>query len=338
MAIEQATLTEAEQSQRRLGAKISLIVSVVLLSAKFWAFAQTHSQAVFSDAVESIVNVVAAALAMVVVSVSAKPADKEHPYGHGKAEYFSSAFEGGLIAFAAFWIVVEAVRGFLEPSALRQLDFGVAVVLAAGFANLFLGLYLLRLGRLRSSIALRASGHHVISDFWTSMAVAIGLFLVRWTGWLWMDSLIAVIMGLVLARSGYLLVRESIRGLMDEEDLSVLGDLASVFAKESLIGIIQIHHVKVIRSGWYHHIDAHLVLPEFWTVEQVHDHVNVFEQRVIKRYPYGGEMNFHFDPCRRAYCRVCDLEPCSIRAEKFEKKIPVLLEHMRSTVEPAEFR
>ncbi len=338
MATEYIGLTPTEEKSRLTAARISLLVAIFLLILKFWAFAETHSQAIFSDAVESIVNVVAAGLAMVVVAFSAKPADDDHPYGHGKIEYFSSAFEGGLIAFAAIWIVVEAVRRYLSPQALHSLDFGVLVVIGAGIANLMLGYFLVRRGRAHGSIALRASGQHVISDFWTSVAVSFGLLFIRTTGAEWVDPLISIAMGGVLAYSGSKLVRESVRGLMDEEDPAVLTDLADVFTKEQSKGIIQIHHVKVIRSGWYHHIDAHIVLPEFWTVDQVHDRLDLFESKVIQKYPYGGEMNFHYDPCRRAYCRHCDLDECPIRGAAFESRIPVLLEHMRSRVEPEEFR
>lgn len=338
MAIQDSVLTPEEQKQRRLAASLSLAVSIGLLMAKFWAFSLTQSQAVFSDAVESIVNVVAAALTLIVVTVASKPADRDHPYGHGKIEYFSSAFEGGLIAFAAFWIIVEAVRRYISPVELRSLDVGIWIVAGTALINLLLGIYLLKLGRSHGSIALRASGHHVISDSATSAAVAIGLVIIQVTEMHWLDSSVAIIMGGVLALAGVKLVRESVRGLMDEEDVSVLRDLAHVFDQEQQKGIIQIHHVRIIRSGWYHHIDAHLVLPEFWTVDQVHDRIGKFENRVIQSYPYGGEMNFHYDPCRRAYCSFCDLETCVIRKAPFQKRIPVLLEHLRSKVEPEEFR
>ncbi len=337
MAIEGGILTDKEKRTRQYAAALSVLLSVLLLLAKFWAYSRTNSQAVLSDAVESVVNVVASLLALVVVTFSAKPADRDHPYGHGKIEYFSSAFEGSLITFAAIWIMVEAVKTYLNPEPIGNLDLGVLVVVLTGVCNLFLGIYLIRLGRSHASVALRASGHHVVSDFWTSAGVALGIVLIRMTGILWLDSAIAVVMGLVLAYSGYLLVRESARGLMDEEDVSVLDDLVLVFNRESREGIIQIHHVKVIRSGWYHHIDAHIVLPEFWTVLQASDRITQFEKKVIESYPYGGEMNYHFDPCRRAYCRACDLVNCPVRQAVFEKKLDVSLDQVRSTDEPDEF-
>lgn len=305
---------------------------------KFWAFNLTQSQAIFSDAAESIVNIVAAVLALFVIYYSTKPADTDHPYGHGKAEYFSSAFEGGLISFAGVLIIIEAVRALMWGRNLRELGFGLVIVGVAGLVNLLLGLVLLQVGKRSRSIALRASGLHVISDFWTSAGVVGGLLLVLWTGWNWIDGAIALILGGLLGYSGVKLVRESVGGLMDKEDTGLLKELSDIFAQHMGDGIIQIHHVKMIRSGWYHHIDAHVVLPEYWDVARVHNEITRFERDVIKNYEFSGEMNFHVDPCRRAYCRFCSQPNCPIRQEPFEKRMPVRLEDLRSPHEPEEFR
>lgn len=338
MSVEETLLGPQERKYRAVATWVSLVVGLLLMGAKFWAFGFTGSQAVFSDALESIVNVIAAGLALFVVAYSAKPADRDHPYGHGKIEYFSAAFEGGLITFAAFFIMVESVRAILSGRTPTNLDVGIGVVLAAGVANLILGLFLMRAGKKHHSIALKASGHHVISDFWTSAGVAIGLVLVYFTGFVWIDSVIAFVVAGLLARTGLKLVRESVGGLMDEEDLGILKSLREVLAEYAEGGIIQIHNVKVIRSGWYHHIDAHVVLPEHWTVSETHGQMVRFENNVIKHYEYSGEMNFHVDPCRQSYCQVCDLEDCPIRNEDFIERMPVKLEHLRSEEEPAEYR
>ncbi len=331
-------MNPTEQSHRSQAAIVSLVVSTGLLLVKFWAFHQTGSQAVFSDAMESIVNVVASALALFVIFYASRPADQEHPYGHGKMEYFSAAFEGGLISFAAILIMVASIRSLILGPEIERLDIGVIVVLGAGAVNFLLGLYLVRRGQKLSSVALRASGKHALADFWTSLGVGLGLALVALTEMFWLDSVLAFAVGALLARSGFKLVRESVGALLDEEDLEVLKKLAGAFEKHSENGIIQIHHVKTIRSGWYHHIDAHVVLPEFWTVDQVHERMLVFEKRVIQDYPYKGEMNFHFDPCRRAYCKVCDLKDCPIRREPFVERMAPDIEQLRSPHEPSEFR
>ena len=338
MGIESQQLSDLERKRRRNAVALSLAVSIVLMVVKFWAHNMTESQAIFSDAVESIVNVLAAMVALWVIWYSAKPADEDHPYGHGKIEFFSAAFEGGLITFASLAICVEATKALIRGETLTHLNEGLVLVAAAGIGNLLLGLYLSKRGKALSSVALKASAAHVISDFWTSAGVIGGLFVVQLTGWLWADSVTALLVGLWLGFTGFRLVASAIGGLMDQEDPKLLETLADVFRKSTKPGIIQIHHVRVIRSGWYHHIDAHLVMPEFWDVKRVHEVVNAFERSVIQNYEYGGEMNYHVDPCRRAYCRFCDVADCPIRQESFEEAMPVRLEHLRSPVEPAEFR
>lgn len=338
MAEKTMGLDEGSDRYRKKASLISLIVGIALLLLKFWAYNLTRSQAVFSDALESIVNVVAASLALFVVFYATKPADSDHPYGHGKVEYFSAAFEGGLITFAAVFIVVEAVRAYIAGHRLYHLDQGLPLVAFAGVANLLLGLYLIRTGKSNQSVALKASGHHLLSDFWTSFGVALGLLFMFITGQTWIDSLIALAVGGYLAFTGIRLVRESIGGLMDEEDPELLRDLAKIMESHLTYGIIQVHHVRVIRSGWYHHIDAHVVVPEYWTVSDIHDRVLAFETAVINNYQFDGEMNFHVDPCRRAYCRVCSVKDCPIRVEKFEERLSILLEDLRSLEEPDEYR
>lgn len=317
----------------------SLIGGLAFMLIKFWGYTQTSSQAVFSDAMESVVNVVAACLALFVVFYAALPADEDHPYGHGKAEYFSAAFEGGLITFAGLVIMVEAISGVVQGKTLYNPQFGMLTVVGAGVGNLILGLFLLWVGKDRQSVALVASGKHLMSDFWTSVAVVVSLGLVWWTDINWFDSVIAILIGTLLAHEGFKLVRGSIGGLLDKEDLELLRELEGIFSPLATDGIIQIHHVKVIRSGSFHHIDAHLVLPEFWDIAKAHDRTDSFQEKVAFQYPYSEvEMNFHLDPCRHAYCSVCDLKNCLARVEEFKERMPVKLDHLRSKEEPKEYR
>lgn len=332
--IKGSELDKNEKKLRVNAAKISLVIGVVLMFFKFWAHNLTNSQAIFSDALESIVNVAAASLALFVIYYAAKPIDEDHPYGHGKIEYFSAAFEGGLISFAALFIIFEAIRDFFGGPQLQNLSTGLIIVAVAGLANGLLGWFLLRQSEVVESVALKASGKHVISDCVTSAGIIVGLLVVWVTKLYWLDSVIAIGVGLHLAREGVHLIRDSVGGLMDEEDEELLKDLAQIFDQIEWRGIIQIHHVRLIRSGWYHHIDAHVVLPEVWNVQIVHEEMLRFENAVIGHYRYGGEMNFHVDPCRRAYCKNCDLDDCPIRQENFEKKLTVTVSDLRSKHEP----
>ena len=334
----EGALSAKQLKIRMIAGVTSVIVGVLLMGVKFWAHALTGSQAIFSDAMESIVNVLTALLTLFVVRVGSKPADRDHPYGHGKVEYFSSAFEGGLITFAGFFIVVEAILAVIRGQHLMNYDQGMILIAGAGFGNLILGFFLYQVGQRNHSIALRANGWHIMTDFITTLGVMVGFALAWVTGLFWLDSLLAATVGLWLSYTGIKLVKPSIGGLMDEEDVGVLKKLAEVFDQQADAGIIQVHNVKTVRSGWFHHIDAHVVLPEFWSVLKVHEQMTSFEEKVFTEYPFSGEMNFHTDPCRRAYCRVCELEDCPVREQAFEKRLKIKLEDLRSPEEPDKYR
>jgi cation diffusion facilitator family transporter len=301
----------------RLASWIYFIVSVIVLGLKYWAYEVTHSQAVYSDALESFVNVFAATLSVWVVRFVQSPADAEHPYGHGKMEYFSAAFEGGLISFAAFLIAVEAVKNIFYPRELGVLDTGVLLSFAAGLINLVLAIYLKKTAREHKSSTLMASGEHVLSDVTTTLFTTLGLLLVAWTKFYWIDSVVALILAGMLGYSGYKIVARSVADLLDAMDPQLIKDLGRSMQKFRQSGIIDIHQLKMIRSGKFHHIDAHLVVPEFWTVEQTHQVTQIFEQQVVADYHYDGEIAFHLDPCERKYCSSCDLETCDVRVRKF---------------------
>lgn len=301
-------------------ARISFVLSLVILAIKFGAYQLTHSTAVLSDAVESIVNVLAAFVALFILKVVAEPADKEHPYGHGKMEYFSSAFEGGLITFAALAIAVEGVKALIEGQTLHQLDLGVLVMAIAGVLNLALGLHLKNVGKKYHSEALKASGTHVMSDVWTTVAVIVGLGLVYLTQLQWIDAVVALLVAGQLGYSGIQIVHQSLQGLMDQQDPEILKDLVAAFNKNRKSWVIDIHQLKMIRSGRFHHIDAHLVVPEYYQVAQVHEDCEVFESQVVASYPFDGEIAFHLDPCGQKYCRHCEMKDCLIRLEEFKEK------------------
>jgi cation diffusion facilitator family transporter len=305
---------------------ISLVVSIALLWVKFSAYQLTGSTAVLSDALESIVNVVAALFALGSILFAGRPADRNHPYGHGKIEYFAAAFEGGLIAFAAVMIIYEAGRGFLEPPELQQLDLGLVIIFGAGVVNAALGWFLLRTGKATQSLTLIADGKHVLSDFWTSLGVIVGLLLVRFTGIVWFDPLVAAIVGVNLGWTGISLVRHAAGGLLDEEDTQLISKLLKAFDAYRMPGIIRIHHLRAIRSGRYTHVDAHVVVPEYWPVDRAHVLVESFEERVMSACGVEGEIVFHTDPCHRAYCAQCEVMDCPVRVAPFVSRPPHTLD------------
>lgn len=300
-------------------ARLSLVLSFVVLALKFAAYYNTHSEAIFSDALESIVNIITALLALKVMKVVLEPADEDHPYGHGKLEYFSSAFEGGMIAIASVMIAYEAVMALLHGHNLQQLDIGFLLMLIATGINLALGLHLGAVGRKYHSKTLQASSAHVLSDVWTSAGVCVGLGLVRWTGLTWLDPAMALVVAVWLAWTGFGIVRSSIGGLLDEVDPASLEKLCASLNLFRKPGLIDVHNLRIIRSGRFHHVDAHLVVPDFWDALKVHTVCHEFEQAVVGKYEVEGEFAFHVDPCQREYCSICELEACPIRKNQFVK-------------------
>lgn len=318
-----------EDRLRVRAVSISLAVGIALLLVKYFAWVATGSAAILSDALESITNVVGAAFGLAGILFARRPADEGHPYGHGKIEYMSAVFEGGLIAFAAVLIVWFASQELVFGAEVEQVDLGLLLTVAAGLVNAVLGLYLIRSGERTNSITLVADGRHVLADFKTSVGVVVGLALVRSTGWPVFDPLAALAVGLNLAWTGARLVRHGAGGLLDEEDTELLGRMVAAFDAEAFPGIIRLHRLRAIRSGAVTHADAHLIVPEYWTVETAHEAVNGFERAVLERGEVDGEIVFHTDPCRRALCRICDVSDCPIRMGAFEERPPLTLEEAR---------
>jgi cation diffusion facilitator family transporter len=322
-----AELSIAADARIRIrAALLSLVVATLMLAAKYQAYRMTGSTAVLSDALESIVNVLAAVFALGTLLFAGRPADRNHPYGHGKIEFFSAAFEGGLIAFASILIVYEAVRSLVGGPEVHQIGVGLLIVLGSALVNLALGLYLVRTGRRYVSLTLIADGQHVLADVWTSAGIIVGLGLVHLTGRAWLDPVVALLVALWLMATGFRLVRHAAGGLLDEEDPLLLKQVLGALQKYVGGGVIRVHHLRAIRSGRFQHVEAHLVVPEFWSVERAHDLSEDVATRVMRDLGAEGEMVFHTDPCHRIYCAMCDLEDCPIRREPFVKQTPLTLE------------
>lgn len=307
-------------SRRLLVAGIALVGGTLIFVAKMIGWQITGSSAVFSDALESIVNVVAASFAIFAVRFAAKPADRDHPYGHGKIEFIAAAFEGGLITFAAVMIVIAALRALIQGPELREVDAGLAITAGAGVANLLLGYFVLSEGRKLHSPTLVADGTHILSDVWTTVGVLLGLGLVRLTGVVWLDPIAAIAVGLWLGRTGVRLVREAIDALMDREDPELLQRLVDAFNEVPNQGVGTVHRLRAIRSGNHVHVDAHIFVPEHWTVRRGHEVILEVERFVTERSGLMGELALHLDPCHTGVCPGCDLPACPIRASDFREK------------------
>lgn len=301
---------------------LSLLASGALLVVKFVAYQLTGSAAVLSDALESIVNVIASGFALFSVSLSARPPDASHPYGHGRVEFFSAGFEGALIMAAAVAIFWAACPRVFSPQPLAQLSLGMGLVCAAGAANALLGLYLQYVGRRTHSLALVADGRHLLSDAYTSAGVLLGMLMVWLTGWDVLDALTALAVALHILVMGGRLVRESIARLMDEAEPALLQGIVQILQEARQVSWIDVHHLRAWRSGPRYHVDFHLTLPRYWDLERGHDVSHEIELLLQHTRPTHGDVIIHIDPCLPTDCPGCALPACPVRAAAHQESRP----------------
>jgi cation diffusion facilitator family transporter len=250
---------------------LSISAALVTLALKSVAYFITGSVGLLSDAVESVVNLVGGFMALAMLTVAARPADEEHAYGHGKAEYFSSGLEGGLILVAALSIAGAAVMRLLTPKPLEAVGLGLGVALAASLVNLFVALILLRAGRQHDSITLEANAHHLLTDVWTSVGVVVGVGIVALTGWQWLDPVVALLVAANILWTAVRIVQRSIGGLMDAAlPANDVAAIRKVFAEYEETGV-QFHALRTRQSGARKFVSAHVLVPGEWTVHRGHE-------------------------------------------------------------------
>ncbi len=283
-------------SRSQRAAYTSLVVGVLVFGTKMTAWAMTDSAALLADALESIVNVVAAVAAIYAIRFAAQAVDEDHPYGHGKAELLAAAFEGGLVAAAAVASAWQAIRALVDGAVPKALDVGMLVAGAAAVANLLLGAWLVRVGRKEQSPTLIADGTHVLSDVWTTAGAIIALAVVRFTGLTWLDPVVALLLSLLLVKTGYGLVREAADGLLDREDRSLLARIVEAYNAAQVPGLHGLHRLRAIRSGRFVHVDAHVYTPADWTIAVAHGAVERLEREIVDRAGIQGEIALHLDP------------------------------------------
>jgi cation diffusion facilitator family transporter len=301
---------------------LSLIVSFLLTAAKFAAYFLTHSVAILSDALESIINVVAGAFASYSIYLAGKPRDENHPYGHGKVEFFSIGFEGAMIFIAGCLILYKAVQYFTGATQIHGLTQGIWLISVTMLVNLALGLYLVRVGRKLSSITISGNGQHIMTDVYSSIGLVAALVVIHFTGFAWVDPAVSVIMGLLILRKGYQLLRRSISGLMDEADMQVVDRVIAILNGHRRPTWIDVHNMRVQQYGNNYHIDCHLTLPYYLELSQAHEELKKMETLVNGELA-AGEVEFfiHTDPCIPHCCHYCQLMECPVRSHPFTGKI-----------------
>ena len=311
-------LMENPQKLRFIAVGMSFLIGLVLMGGKFYAYRITASSAILSDALESIINVVASAFAAVSIWIASKPPDLSHPYGHGKVEYFSAGFEGALIILAALGIFKTGWNQLFSPRELPNLEGGLYIVAGAGIINLLLGTGLVHIGNKTHSLTLIADGKHVLTDVYTSVGVLSGLFLVYHTGWLWIDGMVACLMGINILFSGAWLVKRSVSGLMDASDETLLEQISEVLVQERRDSWIDVHQLRAWRSGNLIHLDLHLILPRYFTLENAHNEAKMLEKLIMDRFEGSASVLIHMDPCIDPDCPVCQRQLCALRQNSVE--------------------
>lgn len=297
------------------------IASAVLLVAKFWAYYLTHSVAILTDALESIVNVVAGFIGLYSLYVAAKPRDIDHPYGHGKAEFISAAVEGTLVLSAGVLIIYTAVRNLFAPVPIHQLDTGMILVGATAIVNWALGFISLQRGRRNNSLALIASGKHLQTDTYSTAAIIAGLLLITVTGYTWIDSVVAIGFGLYIIYTGYKILRVSLAGIMDEADMELLERLVHVLEKNRHDNWVDLHNLRVIKYGNVLHVDCHLTVPWYLNVHQAHGEIDELGKLIRNNFGETLELFVHSDGCLYFQCHICKKGDCPVRQHEFKAVI-----------------
>lgn len=303
-------------------------LSLVLLAGKLIAYYLTNSVAILTDALESIVNVVAGFFGLYSLRLSAKPKDADHPYGHGKIEFISAAVEGVMISFAAIFILFESIRNLITPLPLQKLHIGIILITITAVVNFILGTLCVRTGKKNYSLALVASGRHLLSDTYTTLGILGGLLLLYFTGISWLDSAVAILFACIIFYTGFRIVRTSVAGIMDERDNDLLRKMTEVLARDRSKNWVDIHNMRIIKYGSTLHIDSHLTVPWYLNVHEAHDEVDKLANLVRKEFGDAIELFVHSDGCLPTSCPICIKDDCPVRHHPFQRRIKWTVQNM----------
>ena len=301
--------------------RILVFVSVSLFIIKIAAWLITGSVAILTDALESIVNVVAGFIGLYSIILSAKPKDKEHPYGHGKVEFISSAIEGILISIAGLVIVYEAINNLFHPHELKKLGSGLILIALSAIVNYVVGYFCVQKGKKENSPILIASGSHLKSDTYSSIGLIVGIVLLLVTGYHWIDSLAALVFAIIIIYTGYKIIRKAVSGMMDEIDTQIVDEIVTVLNAHRLNQWIDIHNMRVIDYAGFYHIDCHLTVPYYININEGHIILDSLTDMLKDHFQNKVEFFVHIDGCIPTQCSLCSINPCDKRSAAFTKHL-----------------
>ena len=309
--------------------KILVFAAIIIFIVKLVAWFLTGSLAILTDALESIVNVVAGFLGLYSLSVSAKPKDADHPYGHGKVEFLSAGVEGSMVIIAGFYIIYKTVQSYFYPTVLQKLNTGIILVAATAVVNYIIGRICIATGKKNKSLQLIAGGKHLVTDTWSTISILAGLFLIYLTGYIIIDTIIAFIVALIIIYNGYKIVRVSIAGIMDEADEQLLKDMVGMLNKHRKENWIDLHNTRIIKYGSTLHCDCHLTVPWYLTVREAHAEIESLSGLIKNEFGETVELFVHSDDCYESSCQICSKKHCMVRKHDYEKTITWTISNIR---------
>jgi cation diffusion facilitator family transporter len=296
-----------------------LLIGFMLMGVKAVAYFMTNSNAILTDALESLVNITAGAFSLFSLYYASKPSDRNHPYGHGKIEFISGIFEGVLIGITGLSMMVKSIYGFFHPEEISRLDIGLVLAFGAGLVNFIMGMRLEKRGKAKSSMSMQSEGAHLKSDGYTSFALVAGLGIIFFTQLYWLDNVIALLLAIYISMLSYKILRKSLAGIMDETDHKLNEKALAILTKHRKPQWIDFHEFRIIRYGRSLHIDCHLVMPFYYNIKQEHEEVNQIERLLENEIGRDAETFIHTDPCNESYCKRCRVANCSYRKEPFRE-------------------
>ena len=310
--------------------KVIAITSFILFLAKIFAWYLTQSVAILTDALESIVNIIAGLIGWYSLNVSAKPRDFDHPYGHGKIEFVSAAVEGTFIIISGVFLIYTAIQNLVSPLAVSKLDVGILLIGATAIINYGLGFYSVRIGTANHSLALISSGKHLKSDAWSSAGIIGGLLLLIFTGIQWIDAVVAIFFSFFIIYTGFTIIKSSLSGIMDAADDELIVKLVATINSKRRLNWMDLHNLRVIKYGALLHIDCHLTVPWYFNVAEAHKEID--ELTALVRQEYGEMVEFfvHSDGCMEFSCAICHKSDCPVRKHAFEKTITWTVHNVRN--------
>lgn len=301
--------------------KLTLIVGFLLMALKFLAYYLTQSSAILTDAIESIVNVLAGSFALYSLYYAAKPKDEDHPYGHGKIEFLSTGVEGGMITLAGVAMTLKGISAFFNPHDLQNIDIGLGISLFSGIVNYLLARVLIKKGTTLHSSTMVADGKHLLTDTWSSVGLVVGLLVIYFTNLFWVDYVITIGLGIFIAITGFHLIKESIFNLLDKADYVKIEHLIAVLNTKRNPSWIDIHNLRVVKYGSVVHVDCHMTLPWYFTLEESHKEVDDLDKLATTEFSHEIEFFIHADPCLPKSCFICEMKDCKVRKNDFVKRL-----------------